>query len=107
MAHFAEIKNGIVTRVLVTDNDYPGEGYEWLIDTFGGEWIQASYNARIRKNFPGVGYTYDVDRDAFIPPKLFPSWVLDEATCQWVAPTPMPEGLHFWDEETLTWKDAK
>lgn len=107
MAHFAQInEDNIVTQVVVTDNDYPGEGYEWLLDTFGGNWVKTSYNATIRKNFAGVGYTYDVERDAFIAPQPFPSWVLDEVTCQWNPPTPMPEGPHTWDEETLTWKEV-
>lgn len=107
MAHFAKIdENNIVTQVVVTDNDYPGEGYEWLLDTFGGTWVQASYNGKIRKNFPGVGFTYDVERDAFIAPQPFASWTLDETTCQWNPPIPMPEGAHTWDEENLTWKKA-
>lgn len=107
MAHFAEIdKDNIVLRVLVTDNDYPGEGYEWLLETFGGTWVKTSYNARIRKNFAAIGYTYDAERDAFIPPCDYPSWILDEETCRWNPPTPPPEGPHAWNEETLTWKKA-
>lgn len=106
MAHFAEIDaNNIVTRVLVTDNDYPNEGYDWLIETFGGTWIQTSYNAKIRKNFAAIGDTYNAERDAFIPPQPFPSWALDEETCQWEPPVPYPGGdaLHDWNEETLSW----
>jgi len=109
MAHFAEVdENNIVTRVLVTDNSYPEEGYEWLLDTFGGRWIQTSYNARIRKNFASVGYSYDEVLDAFIAPKPFDSWTLDVETCQWVAPIPRPSGetVYVWDEESLNWKEA-
>lgn len=105
MAHFAEIdENNVVLRILVTDNDYPNEGYDWLIETFGGNWVQTSYNATIRKNFAGVGFIYDADRDAFIPPQPFPSWILDEETCLWGPPTPAPDDEHIWNEEELEWK---
>jgi len=71
MAHFAELdENNIVTRVLVTDNDFPNEGYDWLVENLGGRWVQTSYNATIRKNFAGIGFSYDETRDAFIPPKV-------------------------------------
>jgi hypothetical protein len=72
MSHFAEIDNNKkVIRVLVADNNDPNgdEGYQWLVDNFGGTWIKTSYNATIRYNFAGVGYTYDADADAFIPPR--------------------------------------
>lgn len=106
MAHFAEIdENNIVLRVLVTSNDMVNEGYDWLINNIGGTWVQTSYNATIRKNFAGVGYTYDAERDAFIAPQPFGSWVLDENTCQWEAPVAYPEdGKRYrWDEDTLNW----
>lgn len=107
MAHFAEIdENNTVLRIVVTDNDYPNEGYDWLVDAFGGNWIQTSYNATIRKNFAGVGFTYDAERDAFIAPQPYPSWTLNEGTCQWEAPTAKPEGLYVWDEESVTWKEV-
>jgi hypothetical protein len=109
MAHFAEIDdNNIVIRVLVTDNDQPNEGYDWLIENLGGTWIQTSYNANIRKNFAGIGYTYDSERDAFISPKPYPSWQLNEETCRWEPPTPRPEKgfTHFWNEATLAWELA-
>lgn len=89
MAHWAEIdENNIVTRVTVGNNEEPDEGYQWLIDNLGGTWIQTSYNGNIRKNFAGVGFTYDEARDAFIPPKPEPDdevaeWVLNEDTCLW------------------------
>jgi hypothetical protein len=106
MAHFAELdENNIVTQVLVTDNDYPNEGYDWLVETFGGRWIQTSYNATIRKNFAGIGFSYDETRDAFIPPKPFESWLLNEETCNWGAPKPYPTDgkLYNWDEESQEW----
>ena len=106
MSHFAEIdENNIVLRVLVGDNNKPNEGYDWFVENLGGRWIQTSYNANIRKNFAGIGFTYDEGRDAFIPPKPFESWLLDEDTCQWTAPIPYPEdGLMYqWDEEQGDW----
>jgi hypothetical protein len=106
MAHFAELdENNIVTQVLVTDNDYPNEGYDWLVETFGGTWIQTSYNATIRKNFAGIGFSYDETRDAFIPPKPFESWLLNEETCNWEAPKPYPTDgkLYNWDQESQEW----
>lgn len=116
MAHFAEIdSDGMVTRVLVTDNSMPREGYDWLVARFGGTWVQTSFNTRgnehllggipLRKNYAGVGYSYDADRDAFIPPKPFPSWLLNEDTCLWEAPVAPPEGdtPYVWDEDTLSW----
>lgn len=119
MAHFAEINaENLVTRVLVTSNEMPADGYYWLRERFGGTWLQTSYNTwagqhklggtPLRKNFAGVGFTYDADRDAFIPPKPFDSWVLDEDTCQWSAPVPYPtDGAeYYWDEETTSWAEA-
>ena len=87
MSHWAEIdETNTVFRVLVGDNNDPAgdEGYQWLIDNFGGNWIKTSYNGNIRKNFAGIGYLYDPVRDAFIPPKPDgDQWVLNENTCQW------------------------
>jgi hypothetical protein len=106
MAHFAEIdENNIVIQVLVTDNDYPNEGYDWLVETFGGTWVQTSYNATIRKNFAGIGYFYDETLDAFIPPKPFESWLLNENTYDWEPPKPYPsdEKLYNWDEDSQEW----
>lgn len=111
MASWAEIdENNIVFRVLVTDNDDQrgDEGYSWLVENLGGRWIQTSVHANFRKNFAGIGYTYDEERDAFIPPQPFASWTLDEDTCNWVAPTPNPGDAwsHYWDEESLSWKET-
>lgn len=123
MAHFAELDAFLkVIRVLVVDNedtkDSEGNeneetGAKYLHDGLGGTWVRTSYNTHgkthrlngnpFRKNYAGVRYTYDVDRDAFISPKPFPSWVLDEETCLWEAPTPRPDGDYVWNEETQTW----
>jgi len=84
MSHFAEInKDGKVIRVVVGDNAMPNEGYDWLVDNFGGSWIKTSYNNNIRFNYAGIGYTYDSVRDAFIAPKCHDEAVLNEATCRW------------------------
>ena len=87
MAHWAEVdENNTVLRVLVGNNSDPNEGYDWLIENLGGTWIKTSYNGNIRKNYAGIGYTYDEARDAFIAPKpdCHPDKVtLDEETCQW------------------------
>lgn len=127
MAHWAELdSNNVVTRVLVGDNNDPAgdEGYQWLIDNLGGTWVKTSYNAvagkwrnpetneitdnpGFRKNYAGIEYTYDSQRDAFIPPKLFNSWVLNEETCIWEAPVAYPNDGKFytWDEEVTNWID--
>lgn len=106
MSHFAELdENNIVIRVLVGDNNAPNEGYDWIAKNLGGRWVQTSYNGNFRKNYAGVGDTYDEQRDAFIAPKPFNSWVLNEATCQWEAPIPRPtSGMFAWDEDALNWK---
>lgn len=110
MAHWAQIdENNTVIRVTVGNNDEPDEGYQWLVDNLGGTWVQTSYNGNVRKNFAGIGYTYDETRDAFIPPTPYPSWVLDEATCWWVAPVPMPTdgAMYTWDEQAGDWVVAE
>ena len=92
MTYWAEIDNtNTVLRVLVGDNNDPSgdEGYQWLIDNLGGTWIKTSYNGNIRKNYAGIGDTYDATRDAFIPPKPTEgNWQLDETTCNWIEVTP-------------------
>ena len=115
MAHFAEIGlNNIVLRVIVvSDNDCKNEagyeseavGAEFCRTLFGGTWIQTSYHGNIRKNYAGVGDVYDAQRDAFIAPKTFPSWVLDEIICRWVPPVEKPsDGKKYkWNEEQLEW----
>lgn len=109
MAHFAEIQNGIVTRVLVVANDQEHRGQEFLANDLGlgGEWVQTSYNAAtngFRKHYAGIGYTYDPDRDAFYPPQPYPSWTLDD-DCNWQPPTPRPDGEGWiWNETLLEWQ---
>ena len=113
MAHFAEIINGVVARVVVVSNaDTASNGVEdgaigaaFCHNLLGGEWVQTSYNNNIRFNYAGIGYTYDTSRDAFIEPKPYPSWVLDEASCRWGAPVPKPSegGSWRWNEATLSW----
>jgi len=115
MAHFAELdSNNIVlrvvsvnNRVLLDDDGYEQEslGITHLQNLFGGTWVKTSYNATIRKNYASVGYTYDSSRDAFIPPKPYASWTLNETTCQWESPTAKPnDGNDYaWDEATTSW----
>jgi hypothetical protein len=86
MSHWAEInEENLVTRVLVGDNNDPegDEGFKWLVDNLGGTWIKTSYNGTIRKNYAGIGYSFDEERDAFIPPKCHEEATLDENTCRW------------------------
>jgi len=90
MAHFAEIENNIVTRVLVVPDEQEHRGQDFLANELGlgGTWVQTSYNARIRKNYAGIGYTYDEARDAFIAPKpeCHDTVAFDEQTCTWSCP---------------------
>ena len=86
MSHWAEInETGLVLRVLVGDNNEPDEGQAFM-ESLGGTWIKTSYNNKIRKNYAGIGYTYDANRDAFIPPKPDNATGFDENTCQWIVP---------------------
>ena len=125
MAHFAQIdENNVVTQVIVVDNkdtaDANGVEKEYIGAAFcerlfGGTWKQTSYNGNIRKNYAGIGYIYNADIDAFVPPKPFASWVLNNDTAQWEAPTPMPEDAgtgeppkaYSWDEATTSWKEME
>ena len=106
MAHFAEIDiNNIVKRVLVVANDLEHRGADFLANDLGlgGNWIQTSYNNNIRKQYAGIGYTYNADADVFISPKPYSSWSLDN-NFDWQPPTPKPEGINwYWDEATLAW----
>ena len=106
MSHWAEIdENNIVLRVTVGDNNDPAgdEGYQWLVDNLGGTWIKTSYNNKIRKQYAGIGYSYDPIADVFITPQPYASWSLDE-NFNWQAPTPRPtEGFWYWDEDSLSW----
>ena len=88
MSHWAEVdNNNTVIRVLV-GNNYGDEGYQWLIDNLGGTWVKTSYNAQIRKNYAGIGYSYAPDIDAFVPPKCHEEAVLDEVIAQWICNNP-------------------
>lgn len=114
MGHFAKVQNGVVTQVIVAEPEF----FETFVDSSPGEWVQTSYNTHggvhanggtpLRKNYAGIGFTYDKDRDAFIPPKPFPSWVLNEDTCLWGAPVPYPQdGKQYkWDEPSLSWVEV-
>jgi len=111
MAHYAKVENGIVTKVIVAEAEF----FETFVDSSPGEWIQTSYNthggvhsndeAPLRKNYAGIGYTYDTIRDAFISPQPYPSWLLIEESCLWEAPIPYPtDGLMYqWNEEITNW----
>jgi hypothetical protein len=115
MAHFAELGlDNIVKRVVVIHNNelLDGDGVEqeslgvaFCEQLFGGTWVQTSYNGNIRKNYAGVGYTYNSSLDAFIPPQPYASWTLDETTCQWQAPVAMPvdDNFYAWNETDQTW----
>jgi hypothetical protein len=112
MAHFAEIdSDNIVVRVLVVPDEAEDRGQDYLANDLGlgGTWIQTSYNARIRKNYAGQGFTYDAQRDAFIAPKPFDSWLLDEESCQWKAPIDYPtDGVMYeWNEKKKDWVAIK
>jgi hypothetical protein len=113
MAHYAFLdENNVVTQVITgIDETELIEGLDtetWYSNFKGQVCKRTSYNNNIRKNYAGIGYTYDAARDAFIPPKIFNSWVLDEDTCQWQAPTPMPtteDKFYYWSEDDLTWRE--
>jgi len=118
MAHFAKVQDGIVTQVIVAEPEF----FNTFVDTSPGEWIQTSYNTRggvhyapnsndpdggeaLRKNYAGIGFTYDRGRDAFIPPQPFASWILNDSTCLWEAPVSYPtDGQDYiWNEDTTSW----
>jgi hypothetical protein len=110
MGHFAKVKDGIVVEVIVAEPEF----FTNFVDSSPGEWIQTSYNTYggvhllggtpLRKNYAGIGYTYDKEKDAFIPPKAFNSWVLNEDTCLWQPPIPIPsDGNYEWNEQLANW----
>ena len=118
MAHFAQLnEENIVTQVIVVANQDTADkdgveneaiGIEFCTNLLGGRWVQTSYNAKIRKNYAGIGYKYAADLDAFIPPQPYASWTLN-ADAQWEAPTPYPQDdkRYTWNEETLTWNNVE
>ena len=113
MAHYAKVVDGKVTQVIVAEADF----FDTFVDSSPGAWIQTSYNTHggvhanggtpLRKNYAGIGYSYDAVRDAFIPPQPYASWTLDDATCLWNAPVAMPtDGKPYeWNEATTSWKE--
>lgn len=117
MAHYAQVdEDWIVQRVIVVGNDVllddNGIECDWLGEQFcrnlfgaDTKWIRTSYNGKIHKNYAGQGYTFDPDRHAFIAPRPYPSWVLNEVTCRWDAPLPYPMdgGVYAWDEDSRSW----
>lgn len=112
MAHYAKVNNGIVEQVIVAEADF----FDTFVDSSAGEWIQTSYNTHggvhsnggtpLRKNYAGIGYTYDKTRDAFIPPQPYASWTLNDTTCLWEPPTAKPDDgqSYQWNEETTSWE---
>jgi hypothetical protein len=114
MAHYAKVSNSLVTEVIVAEAEF----FDTFVDSSPGEWVQTSYNTSggvhsegntpLRKNYAGVGYTYDSVRDAFIPPQPFPSWTLNEDTCQYEAPVAYPDDdkMYNWDEDTTSWVET-
>jgi hypothetical protein len=129
MAHFAKVKDGVVTQVIVAEPEF----FDTFVDSEPGEWIKTSYNvrggvyfdpetnepaadqsviaddeARQRKNYAGIGFTYDRTRDAFIPPQPFASWTLNETSCLWEAPVAYPDDdkMYRWDEDTTNWVEV-
>jgi hypothetical protein len=120
MAYFAQLDDAsVVLQVVAVNNDtidnfpFPESepvGIAFLQAVFGDGtvWKQTSYNKNFRKNYAGVGMTYDPILDAFIPPKPYPSWLLDTTTCKWVAPVPRPRDgkSYYWDEATLSWVEV-
>lgn len=124
MAHFAQLDaNNVVTQVIVVNNaelidangqESEAKGAAFCASLFGGQWVQTSYSAKFRGRFAGVGYLYDSRLDAFIPPKPFASWLLNEKTIEWQAPVPMPNDAnaeiparkYYWNESTQQWDIA-
>jgi len=130
MAHYAKVENNIVTQVIVAEPEF----FDTFVDTTPGEWLKTSYNmrggvyydpetnqpaedqsiinndeGRKRKNYAGIGFTYDKTRDAFIPPKPYPSWILNEDSCVYESPVPYPsdDKMYKWDEETISWVEVE
>ena len=113
MSHFAKVVDGIVTKVIVAEADF----FNTFVDDSAGQWIQTSYNTYggkhtlggtpLRKNYAGIGYTYDSQIDAFYAPQPYPSWTLNETTCLWEAPVAMPEeGQYIWNESITNWTEV-
>jgi hypothetical protein len=110
MSHFAKVNNGIVEQVIVAeqniiDSGIVGDPTSWIqtsYNTFGGQHPEGR---PLRKNYAGIGYSYNTELDAFIPPKPYASWILDEETCLWNAPVARPEGDYIWNENIVNWEE--
>ena len=114
MAHYAKVQCGKVVQVIVAEAEF----FNTFVDSSPGEWVQTSYNTHggvhalggvaLRKNYAGIGFSYDKERDAFVPPRPYPSWVLNEETCLWEAPSayPIGDGNYAWDETSQAWIPA-
>lgn len=108
MAHFAEIdSSNKVVRVIVVADEHEADGANWCHNLLGGIWLQTSYTNRIRKQYAGIGYTYDADADQFVAPQPYPSWTLDSSN-DWQAPTPKPDNgkIYGWVESSLAWVEV-
>jgi len=113
MAHFAKVNNGVVVQVIVAELEF----FDTFVDSSPGQWLQTSYNTYggvhvnggtpLRKNYAGLGFTYDLTRDAFIPPQPYASWTLNETTCLWGAPVAYPDDgkQYTWDEDAQQWNE--
>jgi hypothetical protein len=114
MAHFAKVNNGTVVQVIVAEPEF----FNTFVDSSPGQWVQTSYNTHggvhtnggtpLRKNYAGIGFTYDSVRDAFIPPKPYASWTLNEDTCLWDSPIAYPDDgkIYTWDEDAQQWNEV-
>jgi len=101
MAIYAKVKNGIVEKVIVAEPEF----FDTFVDDSAGTWIETKMDGSIRKNYAGIGFSYDSTRDAFIPPQPYPSWTLNEDTCLWECPVAYPTdgNIYIWNEETQAW----
>ena len=105
MSHYAKVVDSKVTSVIVAEEDF----FDTFIDETPGTWIQTSYTGSIRKNYAGIGYTYDEVRDAFIEPQPYASWILNGTTCKYEAPTIYPDDgkVYKWNEDTTNWVEIE
>jgi|TARA_R110001592_G_scaffold309358_1_gene583536 hypothetical protein len=104
MSYYAKIENNIVTKVIVAEADF----FDTFVDDTPGQWLETKMDGSIRKNYAGIGFSYDATRNAFIPPKKYESWTLDETTCLWKAPVDMPSDNknYVWNETTKAWDEV-
>jgi hypothetical protein len=102
--YWAKVNNGLVEKVIIANEDF----FDTFVDDSAGTWLETKIDGSIRKNYAGIGYTYDSTRDAFIPPKPYESWTLNESTCQWESPVAYPDAtkLYNWNETDQTWDEV-